>query len=163
MHLLFIELQMKFKSILFILSILFLFGCKENFEVWKDYNDNYLTEKTQEQKLRTSNTSLRFKIIAQGKGAIPKQNSRVKISYSAFLCDGTICSSLDTIDYVYNYPIGIQQALKQMNRESIWQLCIPYDLAYGVSGTKNTYGNYIIPPYSTIFIKTIELKEVINY
>lgn len=155
---------MRLKYIYLIVIVLLLFGCKENFEVWKDYNDNYLTEKTQEQQLRTSKSGLRFKIIWQEvDDATPKQNSLVKISYSAFLCDGTICSSFDTIDYVYNYPIGIQQALKQMKKKAIWRLCIPYDLAYGVSGIKNTYGNYIIPPYSTIYVKELELKEVVNY
>ncbi len=153
--------QMKLKNFFF-LSVLFLFGCKENFEVWKNYNEDYLTTQTSEYKLNTFDEGLRYKIIFQGKGATPKQNSIVKINYSATLCDGTTCTSLDTVDYVYNYPIGVQNALLRMNRESIWQLCIPYELAYGVSGTKNTYGNYIIPPYSTIFIKRLELKEVVN-
>jgi len=154
---------MRLKYIYLIVVVLLLFGCKENFEVWKDYNEDFLTKIAETDTFKTTNDGLKYIDRFNGKGAIPKQKSMVKIAYSATLSDGTPCTSLDTINYVYNYPIGIQIALMQMNRESVWTLCIPYNLAYGVSGTKNTYGNYIIPPYSTIYVKELELKEVVNY
>lgn len=154
------------KKSIFLFFVLLFVSCKENFQTWKDYNDDFLKKQTSAYQLKSSNDGLRYKpIYDRGPSGEPKpkRNSIVHISYSAVLCDGTICTSLDTVDYVYNYPLGVQNALLQMQKNWIWQLCIPYDLAYGVSGTKNTYGNYIIPPYSTIFIKTLELKEVINY
>ncbi len=153
---------MKLKYAGVALALFLLCGCEEDFKVWKEYNENYLETQTTERKFVQSENGLRYKIIFQGKGATPKSNSIVQIRYQAELSDGTACTSLDTIDYVYNYPTGIQQALMQMPRESIWQLCIPSDLGYGKVGTKNTYGNYIIPPYSTILVKKLELVEVVN-
>ncbi len=151
---------MKLKYIGVLLVLFLLCGCEEDFKVWKEFNENYLETQTAEQKFAQAENGLRYKIVFHGTGATPKSNSLVQIRYKAELSDGTICTSLDTIDVVSNYPAGVRQALMQMPRESIWQLCIPSDLGYGKAGTKNTYGNYIIPPFSTILIKKLELVEV---
>lgn len=155
---------MNIRYTLIVACLILLTSCKEDFEVWKSANENFLTSTTQNSsEWKQMSNGLKYIDITNGLGAVPKHNSLVKINYEMELLDGTPCTTLDTIGYVYNYPIGVQMALKQMHRESIWRLCIPSDLAYGRSGTRNTYGNYIIPPYTTLYIKRLELIEVINY
>lgn len=150
------------RKIGYIIIVLIFCACENHFEVWKEFNEGFLHSTTAEKALEVAPSGLRHRVIFQGKGALPKTSSLVKIRYSATMGDGAVCAGIDTINYVYNFPIGLQEALLKMNRESIWTLCLPQEIAFGESGTKNSYGNYEIPPYSTIYFSFLELVEVEN-
>ena len=167
----FVFLLKKGLCILAVLGLLALMceGCKSHFKDWKEYNENYLNELTNTLQsnaslhAKISDTGLRYGVLFSGLGPIPKSNSLVKINYTAHLVDGTQCTPFDTLAYLSSYPAGLQEALLQMHQESIWTLVIPSDIAFGEYGTKNTYGNYVIPPYTTIYVDKIELVSTENY
>lgn len=145
-----------------ILLALFFVSCKENFQVWKDKNESFLEETVQNYSLEQDATGLYKQEIFEGFGARPNRKSLVKIRYKATMADGTSFTAIDTMGYLINYPVGLQNALLQMNRESIWQICLPFELGYGSSGTKDIYGNYEIPPFTTLFFEKLELIEVVQ-
>lgn len=153
---------MKRSRFVIILFALALVSCKENFQVWKDSNESFLKETVDSYSLKLDNTGLYKNEIFRGYGARPNRKSFVQIRYEATMVDGRSFTSIDTMGYLINYPIGIQNALLQMNRESIWQICLPFELGYGNSGTKDIYGNYEIPPFTTLFFKELELIEVVQ-
>lgn len=152
------------KKICFIIAFLVLWftSCKENFQVWKDANESFLETTVKNNDLGLDNSGIYMKEIVGGYGARPNRNSLVKIRYKAVMADGTDFTSIDTMGYVLNYPIGVQNALLQMDRESKWRICLPCELGYGEFGTKDVYGNYVVPPFSTLFFKELELVEVVQ-
>ena len=84
----------------------------------------------------TTASGLQYKVIKKGTGAIPTDTTKVKVNYKGSLIDGTEFDS----SYKRNEPTtfranqvikGWTEALKLMPVGSIYELYIPYDLAYG--------------------------------
>ena len=103
-------------------------------------------------------SGLCYKVITEGKGAIPTATDRVKVHYRGTLIDGTEFDS----SYSRNEPttFGVNQviagwteALTLMPVGSKWMLYIPQELAYG-SRDMGT-----IKPFSTLVFE-VELLEI---
>ena len=102
-----------------------------------------------------------FHVVTKGKGAKPKDDTRVRLHYEGKLMDGTVFDS----SYQRGEPAvmqpkqtvpGFWHALTNMPVGSKWEIYIPYDQAYGPRGM----GSHI-KPYSDLFftIETIAIEK----
>ena len=92
-------------------------------------------------------------------------SSAIKVKYSGWLVDGTRFDYTDSLGvsfYLSDVIEGWQEVISRMPQGSYWRVYIPHDKAYGASGSKGLYGNFSVPPYSTL-IFDIDLMEVLNY
>ena len=167
------------KKILFLFLVVLTFAsCDERFMSWKEYNEEWIV--AQEGKLGLDTNVLEVEILPSGVliekyhtgyGAIPKPSvdpdlevsSAVKVKYTGRLVDGTCFDSSESSSFYLSGVIeGWQEALAKMPQGSYWRIYIPHEMAYGEEGSKGTYGNFSVPPYSTL-IFDIDLIEVLNY
>lgn len=107
----------------------------------------------------TTASGLQYRVLTQGTGAVATDTSSVEVHYEGKLLDGTVFDS----SYQRNKPAtfkptqvipGWTEALKLMPEGSVWEVYIPWNLAYGEKGQQPK-----IPPYSTLVFK-IELLKV---
>lgn len=167
------------KKILFLFFVVFLFvSCDERFMSWKEYNEDWIVE--QKDKLGVDTNVVDVEVLPSGiliekyhtgYGAIPKPSvdpimgvsSAVKVKYTGWLVDGTRFDySEEASFYLSDVVSGWQEVLSKMPQGSHWKIYIPYDKAYGETGSKGSYGNFSIPPYSTLIFE-IRLIDVVNY
>lgn len=81
----------------------------------------------------------------------------VKMNYTASYINGTsFLSGTNTIFTYSNLVTGLQDAVRRMKTGSKWRIWLPYSLAYGSSGSKNSDGSYLVDPYSAL-IYDVEL------
>lgn len=120
-------------------------------------NEKFLTDNKNKEGVHTTESGLQYKIITEGKGAIPTEKSRVKVLYKGTLIDGTeFDNSKDKTPasfHVSHVIKGWTEALKMMPVGSKWTLYIPQELGYGSKEQQK------IPPYSTLIFE-IELVEI---
>ncbi|MDD2602710.1 MAG: FKBP-type peptidyl-prolyl cis-trans isomerase [Prevotella sp.] len=104
-------------------------------------------------------SGLQYKVIKEGKGAIPTDTTTVKVQYEGRTIDGKVFESSYTNG---QGPVSIQpkqfipgwtEALTHMPEGSVWEVYIPQNLAY----KERQAGN--IKPFSTLIFK-IELIKV---
>lgn len=126
--------------------------------VVKKENTDFLAAYAKNDSVKKTASGLLYKVIKQGDGELPVDTSKVEVNYEGRLIDGTVFDS----SYKRNQPAtfgvtqvikGWTEALKMMPVGSTYELCIPYDLAYGERGNRN------IPPYSTLVFK-VELLGI---
>jgi FKBP-type peptidyl-prolyl cis-trans isomerase len=104
-------------------------------------------------------SGLQYKIIKEGKGAIPTDTTTVKVQYEGRTIDGKVFESSykngnGPVTMVPSQMIpGWTQALTRMPEGSVWEVYIPQNLAY----KDRSAGP--IKPYSTLIFK-IELVKV---
>ena len=125
---------------------------------YKAANIKFLEENKTKEGVQTTASGLQYKVIKEGKGAIPTDSSTVKVNYKGTLVDGTEFDS----SYKRNAPAtfrsnqvikGWTEALTMMPVGSKWELYIPQELAYG---TRNTG---VIKPFSTLIFE-VELLSI---
>ena len=169
------------KKILFLFLVVLMFvGCDELFMSWKDYNEEWLV--AQRDKLGVDTNVVEVEILPSGVliekyhtgyGAIPKPSidpvtgvsSGVKVKYTGWLVDGTRFDYTDSLGvsfYLSDVIEGWREAMARMPQGSHWKIYIPHEKAYGETGSKGLYGNFSVPPYSTL-IFDIDLIDVLNY
>lgn len=119
----------------------------------------FLTENSKKPGIRTLESGLQYKVIKNGQGIKPQENSEVSVHYEGRLLDGNIFDS----SYRRNQPAtfklnqvikGWTEGLRQMSEGSVWELYIPSDLAYGPGGIPGR-----IEPNETLIFK-VELLSV---
>lgn len=105
------------------------------------------------------NTGIYYKVIKEGNGQKPTDESAVKVNYEGKNMEGQVFDS----SYERKEPAtlavaqvikGWQEVLKAMSVGSTWECVIPYDLAYGEQGAGDK-----IPAYSPLVFK-VELISV---
>jgi FKBP-type peptidyl-prolyl cis-trans isomerase len=167
------------KKILFLFLVVLVFvGCDERFMSWKEYNEEWLV--AQRDKLGTDTNVVETQILPSGVliekyhtgyGAIPKPSidpvtqvsSGVIVKYTGWLVDGTRFDYSEGASFPLSEVIeGWQEAFSLMPQGSHWKIYIPYNKGYGERGSKGLYGNFSIPPYSTL-IFDVDLIEVKNF
>lgn len=155
------------KKWIYLVLVLVLASCEADFQTWKDLNTNWLVQNkanyANTDSLKVMPSGLQYKVFHDGYGAIPKPtNSRVQVTYTAKLVDGTVCDSgsLKVLEVSDLIP-GWKEALCMMHQGSHWKIYVPYTMAYGVDGSKKTGGNFHVPPYSTMIFE-IDLHKVEN-
>ena len=124
----------------------------------KAAGEKFLAENAKKEGVKTTESGLQYKVIKEGKGAIPTETSTVKVHYKGTLVDGTEFDS----SYNRNEPTsfranqvikGWTEALTMMPVGSKWELYIPQELAYGARETGD------IKPFSTLIFE-VELFEI---
>lgn len=121
-------------------------------------NADFLSKNKREPGVITSKSGLQYKILKEGTGATPSDTSQVEVNYEGRLIDGTVFDSSykrgQSATFGCNQVIkGWTEALTMMKEGDVWELYIPYNLAYGERG------NQSIPPYATLIFK-VELIKV---
>ncbi len=126
----------------------------------KEAGEKFLAENAQKEGVVTLPSGLQYKVITEGKGAIPADSSMVKVNYEGHLIDGTTFdSSYDrgqaaTMRVNQVIP-GWTEALCKMPVGSKWELYVPQELAYQERNTGT------IKPFSAL-VFTVELLEIVD-
>lgn len=132
---------------------------EKEFGANKEAGEKFLAENKTKEGVKTTPSGLQYKIITEGKGAIPADTCKVKVNYKGTLIDGTEFDS----SYKRNEPAtfranqvikGWTEALTMMPVGSKWELYIPQELAYGASEQ-----NPQIKPFSTLIFE-VELLGI---
>ena len=130
----------------------------------KEYGPNkaegvkFLADNAKKEGVKTLESGVQYKVIKEGKGAIPTDSSMVKVHYEGKTIDGNVFDSSykrgEPITLRCNQTIkGWTDAMVHMPAGSVWEVYIPQDLAYG----EREQG--MIKPFSMLKFK-IELIEV---
>ncbi len=133
---------------------------QKEFGEYKIQNEKFLAENKTKEGVKTTPSGLQYKVLKEGKGAVPTDTTKVKVNYKGMLIDGTEFDS----SYKRNEPFqctakdvikGWGEALTMMPVGSKWELYIPQELAYG-SRNMGT-----IKPYSTLIFE-VELVDTMK-
>jgi FKBP-type peptidyl-prolyl cis-trans isomerase FkpA len=99
-----------------------------------------------------------YQILSPGTGAVPGNNSRIYITYTGTLLNGTVFDSQNdpskTGWYLYSLIDGWRTALPLIRKGGSIKIVVPSSLAYGCTGSGST-----IPPNSPLYF-TITLVDV---
>jgi FKBP-type peptidyl-prolyl cis-trans isomerase len=117
----------------------------------------FLVDNKKRQGVKVTSSGLQYKVLKAGRGAKPKADDVVIVSYRASFVNGTEfeASGAKPFTTPVNQVIpGWQEALQLMEVGSKWQLFIPPDLAYGEQGSAPAIG-----PNTTLIFE-LELLEI---
>lgn len=124
----------------------------------KEAGEKFMAENKAKEGVVCLPSGVQYKVIKEGKGAMPKDTSLVKVHYEGKTIDDNVFDS----SYKRGEPIklranqvikGWTDALVHMPAGSVWEVYIPQNLAYGENGQN------AIKPFSALIFK-IELLEV---
>ena len=127
---------------------------------FKDEGEAWLKENARKDDVVVLPSGLQYKVVKQGTGRKPGRTDRVRCQYDGKLTNGMkFDSSYDrrepAVFGVTQVIAGWTEALQLMNEGSVWELYIPYRLAYGEAGAGSS-----IPPCAALKFK-VELLEVL--
>lgn len=108
----------------------------------------------------TTASGLKYKVVKEGAGAMPKAEDTVEVHYTGKLLDGTVFDSSvergETISFPLNGVIkGWTEGLQLMKEGAKYEFIIPPYLAYGERGTPGGP----IGPNATLYFE-VELFKV---
>ena len=107
---------------------------EKEFKDNKEAGEKYLAENAKKEGVKTLPSGVQYKVITEGKGAIPADTSLVKVNYEGSLIDGTVFDGnwgKDPIAMRANQVIkGWTEVLQLMPVGSEWEVVIPQELAY---------------------------------
>lgn len=131
---------------------------EKEYSEWKKQNEAWLAKNSKAAGVVTLPSGLQYKVITEGKGALPTDTSTVVTIYEGKDINGEVFDSSERhggkVEFQCNSVIkGWQEALKKMPVGSKWELYIPASLAYGANPQRG------IKPFSTL-IFTMELVEI---
>lgn len=146
---------------IFLFGVLFFSSCEDKYLAWKKEGEAFLAANKTSPEVTVTASGLQYKVIATSQSQLkPKTTSYIRVNYTASFFNGTIFDSgTSTLFVVSDLISGFKEALLKMKLGEKWMLYIPNDLAYGSTGTKNTAGEYVVPPYSVI-IYEVELVQI---
>jgi len=126
----------------------------------KKEGEGFLAQNKTKDGVKTLPSGLQYQVITEGKGKSPKASDTVTVQYRGTLIDGIEFDSSYKRGQPATFPVGgvikgWTEALQLMKEGSKWQLFIPSDLAYGVSGTQ---GGPIGP--NAVLIFEVELVSI---
>jgi peptidylprolyl isomerase/FKBP-type peptidyl-prolyl cis-trans isomerase FklB len=143
-------------------------------EVWKAANEkayNDLTYNSGYSRIASpSNMGYVFyKILKKGTSTEPVYfTDTVKVYYTGTLITDSV---FDSMEPPYSLPLksavsgfcdGFSAALQYMSIGDRWEIWLPQELGYGVSGTTTSSGKVGIPPYSTLKFE-VEIVDVRHF
>ena len=109
--------------------------------------------------VKQTTSGLQYKVLQKGEGERPTAKNTVEVHYEGSLVTGDVFDSSYERGKTISFPLksvipGWTEGLQLMNVGSIYELCIPHELGYGVNGYPP-----VIPPKSTLIFK-VELKGI---
>lgn len=133
---------------------------EKTYGAYKKQCQDWLAANAKKPGVKTLPSGLQYKVIKEGNGAMPKDTSVVEVKYEGRFINGKVFDSTkknnggNPIQLRANQVIkGWTEALVHMPAGSVWEIYVPYDLAYG----DREQGD--VKPYSAL-IFTIELVSV---
>lgn len=125
----------------------------------KKKNEEYLKANAKDPDVKTLPSGVQYKVLVEGKGALPTDSTTVNVKYEGKLIDGNVFDSNIENDQPFSVNMarpgvipGWVEVLKLMPAGSKWEVTIPADQAYG------SQEQGPIPPFSTL-IFTIEVLK----
>jgi FKBP-type peptidyl-prolyl cis-trans isomerase FklB len=119
----------------------------------------FLNENRLKEGVKQTESGLQYKVLAEGTGATPTVQDRVKVHYHGTSIEGVVFDTSregePAVFSVAEVIRGMTEALQLMKVGDKWQLFIPASLAYGVQGSPPVIG-----PNQTLVFE-VELLEVI--
>jgi FKBP-type peptidyl-prolyl cis-trans isomerase len=111
----------------------------------KKAGDDFLAENAKKEGVISLDSGMQYKILTQGKGAIPTEESKVTAHYRGTLLDGVEIDSTYRRGQPATFMLkgsiaGWREAIKLMPVGSKWQLFIPASLAYSKQGAGRNIG-----------------------
>lgn len=105
----------------------------------KEMGQKFLEDNKKKEGVKTTESGLQYKVLAEGKGDSPTGNDEVTAHYKGMLLSGDVFdSSYDRGEPMSTKVGGVipgwQEALKLMKPGSKYEIWIPSDLAYGEQG-----------------------------
>ena len=130
----------------------------------KQYGDNkkksadFVAEYAKKEGVKKLDKGIYYTVIKEGNGPLPKDTSMVTLNYEGKLIDGTVFDSSyqrgKAVPMRVNQLIpGFTEALLHMPVGSVWEVCVPQELAYGAREAGK------IKPFSALVFK-IELLSL---
>ncbi len=121
----------------------------------KEAGEKFLAANKKKPGVVTLPSGVQYKVIKEGKGAMPKDTSLVEVNYEGKTIDGKVFDSSykrnKSVKMRANQVIkGWTEALTHMPEGSVWEVYIPQELAYGEREQSE------IKPFSALVFK-IEL------
>ena len=121
----------------------------------------FLAEHKGKPGVMTTASGLQYMVTTAGTGAKPAATDMVKVHYEGRLLDGTVFDSSIQRGEAATFGVGQvipgwQEALQLMPAGSKWEVWIPSDLAYGVTGAGGAIGP------NEVLNFTIELIEIVK-
>lgn len=157
---------MKNKSLILSISALliaFIFSSctKDDYLDWKYLNENWLEEHKNDSGWIVDPSGVQYKVIYPGiLEDTPNNRSFVTVQYSSQYINGDTIAQTFTIGEIISntayFVPGMQEILKKMQKEAVYELRVPYYLAHGKEGY------YDILPYTTMIFK-VKLLDFISY
>lgn len=134
---------------------------KAESKVNREKGQTYLAQNKLKPGVVTTDSGLQYRVLVEGKGALPKASDTVECHYKGTLIDGTVFDSSYQRGKPASFQVGgvIQgwvEALQMMKVGSKWELSIPSDLAYGDRGA-----GAAIKPGSTLIFE-VELLGIVE-
>lgn len=126
--------------------------------VEQEDGEEFLSENAEKEGVMVLENGLQYKILEEGNGEIPSEESTVQCYYTAKVVNGSKKFAGTTADNPATLKIadlieGFAQALTLMPTGSKWEVYMPYALGYGSKGSES------IPSYSAL-IYEIELLGI---
>jgi FKBP-type peptidyl-prolyl cis-trans isomerase len=151
------ELKSKMANIYEMISRTKLRKCELLYGGNKEAGEKYLAENAKKEGVKVLPSGVQYKVIKEGSGEIPKDSSIVVVHYEGKTIDGQVFDSSydkEPVTFPANRVIkGWTEALVHMPVGSIWEVCIPQELAYGERSTGQ------LKPFSALIFK-IELISI---
>ena len=124
----------------------------------KTAGEKWLAANAKKAGVKTLPSGVQYKVIKEGKGAMPQDTSTVVVNYEGKTIDGKVFDSSykrgEPITLKANQVIkGWTEALTMMPIGSKWEVCIPQNLGYGGRQAGQ------IKPFSTL-VFTVELVDI---
>ena len=131
---------------------------KKNEAIAREAGDKFLEANRKNPGVHFTDSGLQYVVEKEGTGKQPTATSEVTVHYTGKLLDGTVFDSSINRGEPATFPLnrvipGWTEGLQLMKEGSIYELYIPYDLAYGPDGAGP------IPPKADLIFK-VELLEV---
>ena len=124
----------------------------------EEEGNKFAAEFAKKDGVKKTASGLLYRVEKAGSGNAINATDVVKVHYTGKLPDGTVFDSSVQRGTPAEFPLnqvikGWSEAVKLMKVGSEYEICLPYNLAYGERGTRG------IPPFSTLIFK-IELKSI---
>lgn len=129
-------------------------------KAFKEEGEKFLAENAKKEGVKVTASGLQYKVIKEGTGRKPKATDRIRCHYEGTFTDGRVFDSSykrgEPIDFGLNQVIkGWTEGLQLMAEGAKYELYIPYQLAYGETGSQGA-----IPPCCALKF-TVELIKVL--
>lgn len=94
--------------------------------------EGFIEDYTQQEDVTTTDSGLRYRVVEEGEGESPDENSTVVINYTGTLMNGVEFDSGESSTFIVDRVIdGFAEGLQLMKPGSTYEFLIPADIGYG--------------------------------